>query len=314
VFALGLGDQLVGVSDLCDYPPAARYKPVVSRSRIDTTVLSSAEVEATMRALLAAGESPFHIEAAVLQQAQPDLVLTQDTCAICDATAADVQRAVDGIRPPPAVLVLSPRTVPEIFDSITAVGQAVGAQDQARRLVASLQARVRAVTSQARRARHRPRLLSLEGVNPLVAGGHWIPELKTLAGGRDELFSPGCAAQRLAWATIRDYDPEILVIAPCSSSLERSLGELGYLAEQDGWWDLQAVRRREVYVVEHVYFSRPGPRIVMGLEILAQIVHPALFHGMIPAAAALKLALPTGCRCAPAALATCFRPYPVECV
>ena len=116
--------------------------------------------------------------------------------------------------------------------------------------------------------------MSLEGVNPLVAGGHWIPELKTLAGGRDDLFSPGCAAQRLAWTTIRDYDPEILVITPCSSGLERSLRELYYLVEQDGWWDLQAVRAREVYVIDHVYFSRPGPRIVMGLEILAQIVHP----------------------------------------
>src|SRR6266571_7607449 len=310
VFALGLGDQLVGVSDLCDYPPAAQQKPVVSRSRIDTAMLSSAEVEATMRALLAAGESPFHIEAAMLHQAQPDLVLTQDTCAICDATAADVQRALDGIRPPPEVLILSPRTVSEIFDSITAVGQAAGAQDQARTLVAALQARVHAVASKTAQAQHRPRLVSLEGVNPLVAGGHWIPELKTLAGGRDDLFSPGCPAQRLAWTTIRDYDPEILVITPCSSGLERSLRELHYLVEQDGWWELQAVRAREVYVIEHDYFSRPGPRIVMGLEMLAQIVHPELFHDMIPAATALKLELPSGCTCPPAALAGYFRPYP----
>jgi iron complex transport system substrate-binding protein len=310
VFALGLGDQLVGVSDLCDYPPAARHKPAVSRSRIDTTVLSSAEVEAQMRTLLTTGESPFHIEAAVLHQAQPDLVLTQDTCAICDATAADVQRALDGIQPPPQLLILNPRTVSEIFDSITAVGQAAGVQDQARTLVASLQARVHAVTSKAGRAHHRPRLLSLEGVNPLVAGGHWIPELKILAGGRDELFSPGCAAQRLVWATIRDYDPEILVITPCSSGLERSLRETSSLAEQEGWWDLQAVQRREVYVVDHVYFSRPGPRIVMGLEILAQIVHPHLFHHFIPAATALKLEMPADWTCPPAALAAYFRPYP----
>ena len=220
VFALGLGDQLVGVSDFCDYPPAATHKPVVSRSLIDTSVLSSAEVDAKMRALLSAGQSPFHIETAVLHQTQPDLVLTQDTCAICDATATDVQRALNGIQPPPAVLVLSPRTVPEIFDSIMAVGQAAGVPEQARTLVAALQARLHAVAWQAAHASHRPRLLSLEGVNPLVAGGHWIPELKTLAGGRDDLFSPGCPAQRLAWTTIRDYDPEILVITPCSSGLE----------------------------------------------------------------------------------------------
>ena len=310
VFALGLGDQLVGVSDLCDYPPEARHKPVISRSLIDTAVLSSAEVEAKMRALQATGTNPFHIEAAVLHQNPPDLVLTQDTCAICDATADDVQRALDGIQPPPALLVLSPRTVSEIFASILAVGHAAGVPDRAGALVTALETRLHAVAAQAAHAQHRPRLLSLEGVNPLVAGGHWIPELKTLAGGRDDLFSPGCAAQRLAWTTIRDYNPEILLITPCSSGLERSLRELSYLAEQAGWWDLQAVRARQVYVIEHDYFSRPGPRLVMGLEILAQIVHPELFHGMIPAATALKLELPRGHVCPPTALATYFRPYP----
>jgi iron complex transport system substrate-binding protein len=310
VYALGLGDHLVGVSDLCDYPPEARHKPVISRSRIDTTVLSSAEVEAVMRSLMERGESPFDIDAAALQQERPDLVLTQDTCAICDAAAADVQRALDGIRPPPELLILSPRTVADIFESIIAVGKAAGVPDRAHTLVAALEARVRAVVSTAARAPHQPRLLSLEGVHPLVAGGHWIPELKILAGGRDDLFSPGCAAQRLEWATIREYDPEMLLITPCSSGLARSLRELAYLAAQDGWWELQAVRAREVYVIDHVYFSRPGPRVVAGLELLAQIVHPTYFSGMIPDGSVLKLALAAGQTCAPAALADAFEPYP----
>ena len=311
VFALGLGEQLMGVSDLCDYPAEAKHKPVVSRSLIDTTVLSSAEVEAKMRALRTAGASLFHIDATVLRQEAPDLVLTHDTCDICDATAADVQRAIDGIQRPPQLLILRPRTVSEILESIMAVGQAAGVPERAGTLVASLEARLRAVTSKAAYARHRPRLVSFEGINPLVAGGHWIPELKILAGGRDDLFSPGCPAQRLEWATIRDYDPEILVITPCSSGLERSLRELHYLVAQDGWWELQAVRAREVYVIEHDYFSRPGPRIMMGLEILAQIVHPELFSDMIPASIALKLELPPGGTCPPAALAGYFRPYPM---
>ena len=311
MFALGLGEQLMGVSDLCDYPAEAKHKPVVSRSLIDTTMLSSAEVEAKMRALRTAGASLFHIDATVLRQEAPDLVLTQDTCDICDATAADVQRAIDGIQRPPQLLILRPRTVSEILESIMAVGQAAGVPERAGTLVASLEARLRAVTSKAAYARHRPRLVSFEGINPLVAGGHWIPELKILAGGRDDLFSPGCPAQRLEWATIRDYDPEILVITPCSSGLERSLRELHYLVAQDGWWELQAVRAREVYVIEHDYFSRPGPRIMMGLEILAQIVHPELFSDMIPASIALKLELPPGGTCPPAALAGYFRPYPM---
>jgi iron complex transport system substrate-binding protein len=314
VFALGLGEQLIGVSDLCDYPPAAQHKPVLSRSLIDTTVLSSAEVEARLRALRAAGQSPYHIEAEALRQARPDLVLTQDTCAICDAAASDVQCALAGLQPPPELLILSPRTVSEIFASILAVGQAAGVLERAHTLVATLETRLHAVTTQAQQARHRPRLLSLEGVNPLVAGGHWIPELKELAGGRDELFHPGCAAQRLEWQTIRDYDPDILLITPCSSGLARSVRELGYLAAQDGWWDLQAVRAREVYVMDHVYFSRPGPRLVTGLEIMAPIVHPELFcSDMIPTGAVLKFVLPAGQTCAPADLDAAFQPYPVPC-
>jgi ABC-type Fe3+-hydroxamate transport system substrate-binding protein len=255
------------------------------------------------------GESPFHIDAAALHHNPPDLVLTQDTCAICDAAANDVQRALEGIQPPPELLVLSPRTVAEIFASIIAVGNAAGVPERARALVEALETRVHAVTSMVGRARHRPRLMSLEGVNPLVAGGHWIPELKILAGGRDDLFSPGCAAQRLAWATVCDYDPEMLLITPCSSGLERSLRELDSLAARDGWWELQAVRTREVYVIDHVYFSRPGPRVVDGLELLAQIVHPECVSGMIPDGAVLKLGLPEGQTCSPDALAHAFEPY-----
>lgn len=310
VYALGLGDQLVGVSDLCDYPPAARQHPIISRSRIDTAVLSSAEVEAQMRAFQETGTSPFHIETGILKQVRPTLVLTQDTCMICDPTAEAVQQALADIQPAPHMLVLRPRTVAEIFASILAVGQAAGVPERAHRLVASLEAHVQAVASRAAQAPHQPRLLSLEGIDPLVAGGHWIPELKTLAGGRDELFSPGCAAQRLAWATIRDYDPEMLIITPCSSHLQRSLRELSFLAAQDGWWELQAVRQHQVYVVDHAYFSRPGPRIVQGLDILAQIVHPELFQGHIPPDTVLQLALPPGATCAPDALAAHFVPYP----
>ena len=192
MFALGLGDQLVGVSDLCDYPPAARHKPVVSRSLIDTAVLSSAEVDAKMRALLAAGASPFHIEAAVLHQEPPDLVLTQDTCAICDATAADVQRAIDGIRPPPELLILSPRTVSEIFASIMAVGQAAGAPDRACTLVASLEARVHAIASTSR-AR----------IPPTTAG---VARRGEPAGGRRPLDS---RAENAGWRSGRSVHPGV---------------------------------------------------------------------------------------------------------
>ena len=310
VYALGLGDQLVGVSDLCDYPPEAARRPVISRSRVDTATLSSAEVEAVMRAIIERGENPFEIDAEALRHHPPDLVLTQDTCAICDPDADVARRALEGMQPAPELLILSPRTVGEVFESIIAVGAAAGAPDRAHALVEALEARVRAVSAAVSGAPHQPCLMSLEGLNPLVAGGHWIPELKILAGGRDELFSPGCPAQRLDWSTVRDYDPDMLLVTPCSSNLARSLRELDLLAAQDGWWQLQAVRSRQVYIIDHVYFSRPGPRLVDGLELLAQIVHPERINGMIPEGAVLKLGAAAGQTREPAALADAFEPYP----
>lgn len=310
LFALGLDDKIAGVTDLCDYPPEAGGKPVVSRSLIDTSRLSSAEVNARMQELLIAGKSPYELDIAWLHQEKPDLILTQDTCYICDVDASEVAQAVRGIQPAPQVLVLSPKTISDIFDTITSIGASAGVIDRAVELVAGLNNRVREVAEVAATASYRPRVVSIEGTDPLVAGGHWIPELKLLAGGRDDLFSPGCPAERLNWATIRSYDPELLLITPCSSNLDRSLKELSCLVERDGWWELTAVQSGQVYIIDHVYFSRPGPRIVDGLEIMAHIIHPDLFTNLIPPDTVLKLNRPSQGPCASEDIIDYFQPFP----
>ena len=307
-FALGLGGQVVGVTDLCDYPPEAAAKPVVSRSLVDPSVLSSAEVESRMKELADEGRPTHEVDAAWLERERPDLVLTQDVCALCDVDASVVQEAVESCRIHSNVVVLSPRTISGIFASIRQVGQAAGVPDRAERLVADLQSRLYKTTAAAARAPRKPEVFSLEGVDPLVVGGHWIPEMKLLAGGRDRWFSPGCPAARLEWPQVLEADPDVLLLALCSSDLARGLREAGWLAGQEGWWDLRAVRSGEVYIIEHVYFSRPGPRVIDGIEILAQLMHPDLFTGLVPPNTVLKLE-PSSSPGASEEWAERFRPY-----
>jgi iron complex transport system substrate-binding protein len=308
LFALGLGDQVIGVTDLCDYPPEAQPKPVVCRSRIDVSVLSSDEAEEMMRRILAAGESPYELDQKWFFRHSPDVVLTQDLCYFCEVDATVVNDAVIGMPALPRVVVLQPRTLQEIFDSIAQVGEACGAAVEAARLLESLKARVKSVQGKLTGVTRRPRVFSLEGINPIVIGGHWIPDLLELAGGRQELYPPGCPAARLKWDEIRDYAPEKLFIDLCSSNLTRQLREISWLAGQPGWYDLPAVQRGEVYLIDHVYFSRPGPRVVQGLEILAQLTHPEVFSGLIPDNTVAKLDPELTQGCPPEDIGGCFRP------
>lgn len=309
-FALGLGDLVVGVSDICDYPSDVRTKRVACRSLIDTSTLSSREVEQKIREYTDAGQSTFVLDVEWLDRARPDLILTQDLCYVCDVDAGQVFQAVDGSDSNLQVLVLSPTTVSEIYDTIREVGDAGGVIGRADELVSSMQRRVEAVTSKLDKVDHRPKVFSLEGVDPLAAGGHWIPEMRILAGGRDEMFAPGCPATRLVWDQVTGYDPEVLLLILCSSDLQRNLREVHWLARQEGWWDMDAVRTGQVYLIDHVCFSRPGPRIVDGIEILAQIFHPDLFSGLIPEDAVMKFHPPVSGRCSPDELASHFCPYP----
>lgn len=310
LFALGLGDQVMGITDLCDYPPEARDKPVVCRSKIDVSVLSSEQVEELMRQLLVSGQSPYDLDQDWLVQHSPDVVLTQDLCYFCEVDAGVVTDAVRGIPIQPQVVVLRPRTVGEIFDSIGEVGAICGAVGTAAALVERLEGRVKSIREALDRVTHRPKVFSLEGINPIVVGGHWIPELLGLAGGRQEMYRAGCPADRPAWEDIRAYAPEKLYIDLCSSNLARNLREIPWLAAQEGWEDLPAVKSGEVYVIEHVYFSRPGPRVVQGLEILAQLTHPEVFSGLIPANTVAKLDQDLAVGCPPEEIAGCFHAYP----
>lgn len=310
LFALGLGDQVVGVSDLCDYPLEARGKPVVCRSKVDPAVLSSDQVEQEMQRLLATGESPCELDNEWISANSPKVVLTQDLCFFCEVNAGQVEEAILGMPCPPKMVVLQPRTIGEIFGGITEVGEVCGATQEATKLVSSLQGRVQAITQALSDSTYRPRVFSLEGINPIVVGGNWIPELLDLAGGRQEMFLPGCPAARPRWEDICAWAPEKLFIDLCSSDLARGRREIPWLAGLGGWAELPAVCNGEVYLLDHVYLSRPGPRIVQGLEILAQLTRPDIFSGLIPPDTVVKLDPEMAAGCTAEEIGRCFRPYP----
>ena len=310
LYALGLGDRIIGVTDLCDYPPEVREKPIVCRSRIDVAAMTSREVEAMMRRILEAGESPYELDVAWLLENPPDVALTQDLCYFCEVDAQTVGRAVEQMPLPPEVVVLQPKTLPGILESILQVGKACQATARAEALVSEMAGRIKAIETGLPATVARPRVFSLEGINPLVIGGHWIPDLLQRAGGRQDRFPPGSPATRISWPEVVNYAPEKLFIDLCSSDLRRQRAEIPWLAAQEGWADLPAVKAGEVYLIDHVYFSVPGPRVITGLEILAQLTHPAVFEGLIPPDTVLKLDSEMALHSGPENIGDCFRPWP----
>ena len=315
--ALDLADSIIGISDLCAYPPEImQTKPIVSRSKVDPSTMSSQEVETALSDLLRRGESPYDLDCQWLAQESPDLILTQDLCHICEIDANEVNAALrqssgGGLPVQPQVVVLQPRTFDDILSSITQVGEVCGVPHRATKLTASLRQRADAVIRKiAAAAPHRPAVFSLEGINPLVAGGHWIPDLLQMAGGRIDALAPGGNARRLEWREVLAAAPEKLFVDLCSSDVSRHLREIPWLAAQDEWRNLPAVAAGEVYLLDHTYFSSPGPRIADGLEILAQLTHPHLFAHQIPPGAAVKLDPQAAATTTPENIANCFRPYP----
>eukprot|EP00898_Chlorokybus_atmophyticus_P003274 jgi/Chlat1/3948/Chrsp26S04208 len=295
--ALGVLDRVIGISDFCDFPSnISEGRHVVSRSAIRTEDLSSKEIEQQLRKIKESGAKLFSLDADWIADQRPDLILTQDTCAACDVDTSEVARALAlaKLAPPEVnILTLRPRTVGDMLDTIHQIGDAVGAENRATALVDSLKSRLDAIAQAVASvpSGFRPRVLSLEGLSPIVLGGHWLGEMKTLAGGRDELQEPGCAARRIEWDEVVTYAPEVLILAPCSSSQRKTMAEIQDLVALPGWWSLPAVRTGQVYICESALFSRPGPRLINGVEMLARILHPQLVEHTIAPGLCQKLTL-----------------------
>ena len=279
VFALGLGDSLVGVTDECDYPPEAVTKPVVSRSALPHgRPLSAREIDEAVRGKLDAGQPLYVLDTDLLRREQPDVVLTQDLCRVCAVPSGQVEQALDKIGLPDAkVLSLDPNTLEEVIAEIDVVGKLLERADEAAELTASLRGRVAKVKEVATRL---PTLnvFCLEWSDPPFSAGHWVPEMVEAVAGVNLLSEKGGPSQVVTHRQIRDANPEAIVFMPCGYYLEEAEEEGARLFEHPDFADTPAARNGNVFAVDATsFFSRPGPRIVDGLEILAWAVHPEAY-------------------------------------
>ena len=266
LYALGLGDSVVGVTFECDYPEEARRKPHLVGSVLGHD-LSPQEIDRVVSEHAARGESIYRIDQELLESLQPDLIVTQELCDVCAVNTSHLAKALHGLSCQPQVVSLTPHTLKDVFADIETVGRATGCDLRARELVASLRDRLEAIRALPKP--HAPRVACLEWLSPPFNAGHWVPEMVSLAGGLDHLGARGTDSVRIRWEQVRELDPDFLLVMPCGYDAQKAADEYRQTDFPDWWSTLPAVRHGCIYALHaNAFFSRPGPRLVDGVEIL----------------------------------------------
>lgn len=276
IAALGLSDELVGISHECDYPPAIQTLPIMVEPLVSPQGLTSAEIDRRVHQLVASGQRLYRLNNQLLQQAQPDLILSQDLCHVCAVTPDQLQDALRSMPHQPTILTLNPHTVQDVIDDVERIGQAAGRPEEGHRLAGQLRDRLEAVRTRVHGLSPRPRVACIEWLSPLYIAGHWVPEMVQLAGGQDVLAQPGSPSRVVTWDEILAAAPEVLIVMPCGFSVERAQTELAQLMRHPGQWVLPPALAQHTFLVDaSSYFSRPGPRLIDGVELLASLLHPS---------------------------------------
>jgi iron complex transport system substrate-binding protein len=278
VFALGLGDDLSGVTFECDYPPEARTKPVISDTALPTArPLSASEVDTLVNEHMQKKEPLYVLDKELIKQIQPDLILTQDLCRVCAVPSGQVQDALDELDSDASVVSMDPHSLAGIMETFLEVGRATGTEERARDLVEPLRERIQAVKQKAARL-PTIRTLALEWLDPPFAGGHWIPEMVQAAAGQNLLTEPEQRSRTVTWREIANASPEVVVFMPCGYYLPEAEEEAAQIYRVPEFRETTAFAEGTVFATDaSSYFSRPGPRIVDGLEVLAWAIHPDTF-------------------------------------
>ncbi|MDP8949887.1 MAG: cobalamin-binding protein [Actinomycetota bacterium] len=286
----GAGDDLVGVTHECDYPPGVEKLPHLTSSKIDQN-MTSAEIDAAIGEYLTDTGSIYALDAKLLDELAPDLVITQGLCDVCAVSMDLVGEAVAGLKNEPEILSLNPTSLRGVLDDAVRMGEALGHGEEARAKVTTLEERL-ARLRKAVAGLPRPRVGCIEWLDPPFSAGHWVPEMVRIAGGEEVLAGPGEPSARLGWEEVFEAGPEVLVLMPCGFDAGRTVEEARrVLPGLPGWNDLSAVEAGRVWAVDaNSYFSRPAPRLVEGVEILAHILHPEVFPEAPHPAAAVRLA------------------------
>ena len=273
---LGLEQSLVGVTHECDYPPSVKRLPRVTRALIPADA-SSRDIDALVRERLATDRALYTLDMSVLEELEPDLLVTQALCDVCAVAESEVNAAACSLPGHPKVINLEPISLEDIYNTIHQVGRITCTEERAKIEVEKLKQRVEKVRVRTENIpiSDRPRTAFLEWIDPPFNGGHWNPGLVQIAGGVDVLGNAGLPSKTTSWEEIRSCQPDALFLACCGFTVERTLLDIPILEAQPGWKDLPCVRTGRIYVADgNAYFSRPGPRLVDSLEIMAHALHP----------------------------------------
>ena len=277
--ALGFERQLVGRSHECDYPPSVKQLPQLTSPKFKVEG-TSLEIDQRVKAILLEALSVYRVDPRLLDELKPTHIITQSQCEVCAVSLKDVEQAVcDLTSSKPVIVSLEPNALDDVWADILRVGEALGAAERAEQLVDELQSRMDDVVQRTHWLDSNPSVAYIEWIEPLMAGGNWMPELVEMAGGVNLFGEAGKHSPRMTWEELVARDPDIIFVSPCGFDIARTLQEMHSLSGRPEWKSLKAVPAGRVFVADgNQYFNRPGPRLAESLEILAEIIHPNVFH------------------------------------
>lgn len=276
-YALGLGEQVVGVSHECDYPADAKTKPIVVRCALPVETMTLKEIDAAVAECIGRGGNLYEADPPAIERLAPTHILTQALCQVCAPSGNEITQALKALPSQPQILWFTPHCLEDIFDNLRELGAATGRLARAEELIASSRLRLQNLSQLVKKAPRRPKVFCLEWIDPYYCCGHWVPEMVELAGGEDALGCQKTDSVRTSWQDIVAWAPEILIVSPCGFGVEKAAEQANLLLQKPGWSDLPAVRNHRVFAVNaNAYFARPGPRVVDGVELLAHLIHPEL--------------------------------------
>jgi iron complex transport system substrate-binding protein len=286
VAALGLADRLVGISHECDFPASVQHVPVMIEAIVGKDGASGGEIDRQVKELVASGQRLYRLNEDAFCRACPDLILTQELCHVCSVTPDQLTHAIESLQHRPHVLTLGPTTLGDVIHDIERIAQTAGIPAKGRALAEALRRRLDHVRAETSRTSSRPRVVCLEWLDPLYVAGHWVPEMVELAGGCDVLGSRDAPSHETTWTAVEAARPDVILVMPCGYSVERTVNELQRASQTADAW--RACRRQtaDLYVVDAAsFFSRPGPRLIDGVELLATILSPTPDRPIDPAKA-----------------------------
>jgi iron complex transport system substrate-binding protein len=278
VYLLGLQKSLVGISFDSDFPASIVGLPKVSSTVIPPD-LSSKAIDRLVRKSKHQGQSIFHIDEKLLTELQPDIILTQELCPVCAPSFSNVQKAARILHADTMIISLEPHSISDVFMNMRTVAEYTGSREKAERIIGLLQKRLDTVQSKVSSIKIKPTVAVIEWFDPIMIAAHWVPEMVELAGGDNLFAKPGEKSREIEWEKIVTADPEVIILAPCGFSIERAEKEINLFTKRKGFKNVRALKSKNIYYVDgNAYMTRPGPRIIDGVEILTEILHPEVFE------------------------------------